>query len=103
MKLRIDSKILTLRLSPQDIELLKNQNKISESLKFANDEFIFSLEYNKEVEAPKVRFRESEILVGIPEVSFLPWLSSMDIEFDFRSNEELIIRIDKDLKPTRKG
>ena len=101
MTLKLSSKEIRLRLSPGDIERLSLHPHISESIVIGDQTFSFQLEYKKEIKLSMAQFLKGQILISVPESDFLSWINNAEIEFEFELNDNLIVQVEKDLKPKR--
>lgn len=103
MNLRLSSNQLRLRLSPSDLEIIQRDCYLEEKISITGSSLRFCL--NLKTENFHLSFRNNQIEIQVAKISFLQWIESSEIEFDFKQangdNEDLNVLIERDLKYIR--
>ena len=79
MKLRFDQNSLRLRVKKSDLEKLRVQNFIEETVHFPNGEFGFHLSISDQVMEVIAAMKPSSIQVSIPSSIALQWISNDEV------------------------
>lgn len=79
MKLRFDKNSLRLRLKKSDIEKLRNNNSIHQSIAFLNGSFEYSLSIAPDQPEVSANVEEQSIKVAIPSNMALTWMNNNEV------------------------
>lgn len=95
MKLRINGNNIRLRLSPEDVETLCSNSKVSCYTKLLNGLFSYELKAESHWHAEVVG---SHISVSIPESEITEWEKNETVGFEHRFDNGLFVLIEKDFQ-----
>ncbi|MBC7466454.1 MAG: hypothetical protein H7256_10725 [Bdellovibrio sp.] len=102
MKLRLSKQNLRFRLNPKDMTELTEKKSVRDQIHIT-PEIVWG--YNltlTSVLSTQVFSKGSHVEVQVPEIEFLNWLASQEIEWNYQQHEPpLLVCIEKDLKPNR--
>jgi hypothetical protein len=108
MKIRLKEKSIRLRLSPQDIKTLVEDQLLREKVEVSPAaQLCFQIHLMPQAENSSIQTNtesKSQFLVSlqVPSTSFLKWIKDpQPLEWDWTEGE-LNVSIEKDLKPDRK-
>lgn len=100
MKLRFDKNSLRLRLKKSDMEKLRRDNSITETIPFPNGIFSYSLTIAPEQPAVSAVVEDQSIKVFLPSATALHWMNSNEVgiyhAIPININNQLDLLIEKD-------
>lgn len=79
MKLRFDHQSLRLRVRRSDLEKLKNNQIVEETIQFPQGALCYRLAIDPMAKAVSARFSAQEIVVELPEQQALAWINSDEV------------------------
>ena len=80
MKLRLRENSIRLRLLRSEVEQLKNQGSVSESIRFSRDQVLaYTLRIDKGVENISASFDNEGILIRVPSEAAEHWLETAEV------------------------
>lgn len=100
MKLRFDKNSLRLRLKKSDMERLRSDNSITETIPFPHGTFSYSLTITPEQPAISAVVEDQSINVFLPSATALHWMNSNEvgiyhaIPIDIKNQLDLLIEKD---------
>lgn len=106
MKLRLEKGVIKIRLKPEEIEELKNENFLSEEL-YIKDEnrFGYSVKVSEDTDICLIKFDKSGLLVIVPEEKVNNWMNSNQIGIKETiitdKGEYIVLTLEEDLPPRK--
>jgi|GEM_PF-5639572 len=103
MKIRLEEKSLRLRLSPSEVDSLLTKDNLGQDLQLGFEQSLrFELRLVDQVEPWPLKQTHQVIGISVPKKDVREWALSVAIEWEQRlQNPELLLLIEKDLKPKR--
>ena len=106
MKLRLEKGSVKVRLSTEEIKLLRTENSILEQLFFSNDiKFAFSVVIKSDVEKPGINLNINHLEIILPKCLADKWMSSNQVGIkeivELNHDESMEIVVEEDLPPRK--
>ena len=103
MKIRLSSRSIRFRLSPEDLRQLAMRESLSEEVTVAKGlDWKFKLETVPGLTSGSVDAEGTHLVLRLPEAEILSWLESKSLSWEYKQkNPHLELYVEKDVKPDR--